>query len=273
MYKKRVPYFKAKPLQKTAFNTIPIDCSCEIWMILFHMQFNPRLLDVFDFYFAMSTSTIAAEKFIIKYIMKILIRIKNNLSHLCKKEPLLVFDGIQTNPYKKALTEERRTQRNEAYQDFIISLHFSKKNIGKSYLKYVSHECAGYQQLIYEHCLKHSLHPIRAKNDSDFLLSQHPVVYSHDLDLILMGCSQIITAVGDDGVYHKSLNDIIKEWKLSNRDELIVICLLLGTDYNLHQEVTKSFSQYRKMNLSPLSLSDPYLKELYELLSHKKETL
>ena len=88
-----------------------------------------------------------------------------------------------------------------------------------------------------------------------------------------MGCSQIITAVGDDGVYHKSLNDIIKEWKLSNRDELIVICLLLGTDYNLHQEVTKSFSQYRKMNLSPLSLSDPYLKELYELLSHKKETL
>lgn len=252
---------------------IPVDCSCEIWMMLFHMQFNPCLAELLDLYFRMSTSTVAAEKFVVKYLTKRLIKIENNLTRISKKKPLLVFDGVKPNPYKQHLVEERRKARIDAYQTFTLSLHFSKKNLGKLYLKCMSHESAGLQQLIYERLLCKHKNVTRADDDSDFLLRRYPVVYSHDMDLLLMGCTTIITQIDSNDFHYKSISDILTQWKIKNKEELIVICILLGTDYNQAVDSTSTFQKYRKLNLSSLSLTDLYQRELYELFSHQTEAL
>lgn len=102
------------------------------------------------------------------------IKNRKNTMRICKQHLLLVFDGIKTNPYKQHLAAERRHRRNDAYQNFVIALRFSKKkNLGKLNLEYMSHKSAGLQQLIYER-LKHK-NVIRADDDSDFLLRRYPV--------------------------------------------------------------------------------------------------
>jgi hypothetical protein len=131
----------------------------------------------------------------------------------------------------------------------------------------MSHESARLQQLIYER-LKHK-NVIHADDDSDFLLRRYPVTYSHDMDLLLMGCTTIITHVSDEDVHYKSVNDILEKWKLKSKEELISICILLGTDYNQAVDSVLTFRDYKKLNISSLSLTDVYLRELYELFSHQ----
>jgi hypothetical protein len=273
MYKKRIPYYKAKtvPVEHASFDMIPIDCSCEIWMMAFRMQFDTRLIELLDLYFRMSSSIVAAEKFIVKHFTKQLLKIKHNLMRISKQQPLFVFDGVKTNPYKQRLTEERQNARNDAYQNFVIALQFSRKNLGKLYLEYMSHKCAGLQQLIYER-LKNQ-NAIRADDDSDFLLRRYPAVYSHDMDLLLMGCGTIITGTDDNDMYYKSTKNILNKWKMKNKEELVAICILLGTDYNRAADSSLTFQNYRKMNISSSSITDLYMREIYELFSQQTQAL
>jgi len=265
MYKKRIPYFRAKsiPIEEITYEEIAVDCSCEIWMTLFHMQFNPVLVECFELFFRMNSSIADVEAFVIHYLINEIKQIKKQVEQISKC--VLVFECRGSDPHKKRVLKKRRDVRNEAYKDFIIALEFSKRDVTKRYMQYI-HTDAGYFQ---QQVSKHFSSTI-VSGDSDLLLSKFNAVYSHDMDLILFGCKTLITKVTDQDVYYKSINDMLSQWKIADHPTLVAICIILGTDYNEgHADLT--FSKCRKMkNINEL-LSDH--KEVYELFLRQTKTL
>lgn len=263
MYKKRIPYFKAKsiPIEEVKYELVAVDCSCEIWMALFHMQFNPVFREFFEMYFLMNSSIIEIERFVIKYLINEIRKIKEKIETISKC--LLVFESNGYNPYKKKVLKKRSKERNDAYKDFIIALKFSKKNVSKRYLEYL-HTDANYFQQQVSKCFS----SIASPGDSDLFLSSFKIVYSHDMDLILFGCSMLITKIDRHDVYYKSAGDMLRQWKVPDRSALVAICILLGTDYNEGRN-DLTFSQCRKMN-TELSAEQ---KELHDLFLRQAKAL
>lgn len=265
MYKKRIPYFKAKsiPIEEVSYEIIAVDCSCEIWMMLFHMQFQPVFVEFFDVYFRLNPSIIEAERFVIKYLISEINKIKQKIEKISKCQ--LVFEARGGSPHKERVLKKRLRARNEAYKDFLIALKFSQREVSKRYLEYIHTDANHFQQQVAKHFSSTvTLH------DSDLLLSTFKTVYSHDMDVILFGCSMLITKIDDNDVYYKSLGDMLRQWRIADRPTLVAICILLGTDYNEGREGL-TFGQCRKMNNITELIADQ--KELYELFLRQAETL
>ena len=265
MYKKRIPYFRARsiPVEEIAYEEIAVDCSCEIWMALFRMRFNPVLVECFEMYFIMNSSVIDIEKFVIGYLVQQIKIIKHKIERISKC--VLVFEGRGSSPHKKHVLKKRRDARNEAYKDFIIALSFSRKDVLKRYLEYVHTDASYFQQQVSKH-----FSSTVAGGDSDLLLSKFKAVYSHDMDLILFGCNTLITKITNQDVYYKSVSDMLSQWKIADRSALVAICIVLGTDYN-EGRTDLTFGQCRKMNNIQELLTDH--REVYELFLRQAETL
>ena len=263
MYKKRIPYFRPKsiPVEEVKYELVAVDCSCEIWMILFRMQFNPIFIEFFEVYFLMNSSIIEIERFVIKYLINEVRKIKEKIERMSKC--LLVFESNGYNQYKKKILKKRQKERNDAYKDFIIALKISGKDVSKRYLEYL-HTDANYFQQQVSKCFSSTI----SSGDSDLFLSSFKVVYSHDMDLLLFGCNVLITNISGDDISYKSIGDILRQWKVPDRAALVDICILLGTDYNEgHKDLT--FSQCRKMN-TELSADQ---KEVHDLFLRQAKAL
>lgn len=265
MYKKRIPYFKAKsiPIEEVSYETIAVDCSCEIWMTLFHMQFRPVFVEFFDVYFRINPSIIEAERFVIQYLISEIKKIKRKVEKISTCQ--LVFEARGGSPHKERVLKRRLRARNEAYKDFLIALKFSQREISKRYLAYIHTDANYFQQQVATH-----FSSTVSRHDSDELLSTFKAVYSHDMDLILFGCGMLITKINDTDVYYKSLSDMLRQWKIADRPTLVAICMLLGTDYNDGREGL-TFGQCRKMNNITELVADQ--RELYELFLRQTKAL
>lgn len=265
MYKKRIPYFRAKsiPIEEVTYKEIAVDCSCEIWMTLFRMQFNPVFVEYFEILFRMNSSIRDAEVLVIQYLVKKIKQIKNKIEKISKC--VLVFECRGGSPHKKRVLKKRREVRDEAYKDFIIASTFSKRDVSKLYLQYIHTDASYFQQQVSKH-----FSSTIVSGDSDLLLSRFNTVYSHDMDLILFGCKTLITEITGQDVHYKSVSDMLSQWKIADRPMLVAICIVLGTDYN-EGRTDLTFSQCRKMNNINELMND--YKEVYELFLRQAETL
>lgn len=156
---------------------------------------------------------------------------------ISEEDPVYVFDHLEhTNPYKTEEMGRRQRDLHEARVQVRLAYVLDRSVLSSRLHRLLVSDSRRISRFVYQK-LQNRYRCVQSGEedyyDADVYCGRHyDLVVSHDLDVLLFGCMAMIRSISTQMMEVITFGDLMVRGDVQTMDELVRLCILLGTDYD-----------------------------------------